>query len=319
MAWFTPHLHNDTANLPHEYGYIFKYELNAGPAAGYLQLPENKSIRIFAITLSENPFDHVEAAAPLYDDFEDRPALALNLPKTWVDPKAEQQVTVNTSRKKLLSDLPAKLTMKDYLDIHQPNGTTVKYFYTSTDTNFKKLPNGMPLSAAYDGMFTLLPDDSLTDIWSNDGEGRVLIDLNRLVTPDSIHLFTALNMRRGPMSFSLWASDKSSVPGLSGDPASEGWSYLGYIAPIDIWGNSNALYTIRFDPEKRTSCRYLMIVSDQFGHGPFYFREIDLLIISDEQSFDIYRCAEKILRGIRTLYPGGGVQDAGVKGARQRT
>lgn len=276
VAWFTPHLHNDTANLPHEYGYIFKYELNAGPAAGYLQLPENKSIRIFAITLSENPFDHVEAAAPMYDDFEGRPALSLNLPKTWVDPKAEQSVTVTTSRKKLLNDLPAKLTMKDYLDIHQPNGTTVKYFYTSTDTNFTKLPNGMPLSAAYDGMFTLLPDDSLTDIWSNDGEGRVLIDLNRIVTPDSIHLFTALSTRRGPMSFSLWASDKPSMPDLSGDPASAGWSYLGYIAPIDIWGNSNALYTIRFDPEKRKSCRHLMIVSDQFGHGPFYFREIDL-------------------------------------------
>ena len=277
VAWFATHLHRDTLTLPYQYAYIFKYKLDAGPASEILQLPDNESIKIFAISLSDNPSDQVQPAQPLYDDFTGRPEVTLNLAKSYVDVKMVPAANIVVHSNRNLTQLPAKLTMKDYADMHQPNGVTATYYFTDADSTLSgSIRDGMNVPAINDGMYDLLPGDSLNDKWSVKGEGRILLDLQQEIELDSMHLFTAQNTRRGGQAFSLWGATGEKNPAVKGDPKASGWNFIAMAPPEDIWGNSKALYTVIPQPEKSKQYRYLLWVSEDTPHGPFYFREVDV-------------------------------------------
>ena len=132
------------------------------------------------------------------------------------------------------------------------------------------------MSAINDGMYDLLPADSVNDKWSLKGEGRILMDLQRDLEIDSIHLFIAQSMARGGQSFSLWGATGDQLPSMSGDPKKAGWNFVALATPEDIWGNSKALYTITPLPGKNFRYHYLVWISEDSPHGPFYFREVDV-------------------------------------------
>ena len=277
VAWFATHLHKDTVNVPYRYAYIFRYALEAGQTSGTLQLPDNDAIKIFAISLSYDPYDQIQPAQPLYDDFTDRNQMTLNLPKSYVDDHMEPTAKLAVTSSHNLAELPSKPTMKDYADMHQPNGVTSQYYFSDADSSLTgSITDGMGISAVNDGMYDLLPGDSLRDKWSEKGEGRLLMDLQKEIELDSIHIFTAQNTKRGGQSFSLWGAPGAKSPGLKGDPTAAGWSYIITAAPEDIWDNSKALYTITPLPGKSKQYRYLLWVSEDSPHGPYYFREVDV-------------------------------------------
>ena len=275
VAWFATHLHKDTVNIPYQYAYMFKYSIPVNPALGYVQLPQNDAIKIFAMTLTDDPSDQVVSTTPLYDDNSWKSPVALNLPASWVDVNAQDLASCKISRNRNLNSLPGRVTMKDYADLHMPNGVMVKYFYSTPDTIVKnKPPQGMNLSALVDGMYDLLPNDSVNDIWFSEGESRIWMDLQKEIEIDSIHIFVNLNMHRGAQFLSLWGSNSAVPPDAKGDPRASGWTYMMSIPPCEVWGNSKALYNIL--PDKGRSWRYLMWVTEDCGHGPYYFREIDV-------------------------------------------
>ncbi len=287
IAWFATHLRRDTVNLAHRYGYIFKYAIEAGPASGTLQLPDNPSIRIFAITASDHPFDQIEPVQALYDDFTQRNTMTLALPASYVDEDMTATVRVAFFRKRRLTELPARLTMKDYADLHQPNGVTVKYYFSGTDSAFNtsrlpgndgniRIENGMTVPAVNDGMYDLLPADSLNEKWSERGEGRILMDLQQEIELDSLHIFVAQNVKRGGQSFSMWGGKANVNPITTGNPVSAGWEFIGYMKPEDIWGNAIGLYTVKFKKDQPCHYRHLMWISEDSPHGPYYFREVDV-------------------------------------------
>ena len=167
--------------------------------------------------------------------------------------------------------------MKDYADLHSPNGVTVKYFYSGAEKIQGILPvQGQVVSSYNDGMFDLLPSDSLKDVWFEQGEGRLIIDLQNSLVIDSIHVFSLLDTKRGPQVFSLWSSDKKDQPAVTGDPKASGWNYIARSAPPDIDENKKIVYTIIPNKEAPLNCRYLLWISEESGHGPYYFREIDV-------------------------------------------
>ncbi len=276
VAWFSTHVHHDSINAPYQYACLFKYAMDAGPASGYLQLPDNESIRIFAISLAENYYDQAIPVSALYDDFTGRSAMKLKLPKSYVTELMEPAAAYTFIRKKKLSDLPFRVSMKDYADMHMPNGVFARYYFSNADSNFRKFENGMSVTSTNDGMFDLLPGDSANDIWSESGEGRIFVDLAKEIEIDSIHLFSTLDIKRGACSFSLWAASGIKSPDPQGDPKAAGWSYMLTIPKPEIWGNGNAIYTILPLMGKNRSLRYLMWVSENSPHGPNYFREIDI-------------------------------------------
>ncbi len=277
VAWFATHLHRDTLNIPYQYAYLFKYALDAGQSSGTLQLPDNASIKIFAITLAYNPYDQVQKAAALYDDFSDRSGMTIDLPNSYVNENMNPSAKVEVASSKNLSELPSRPTTKDYADMHQPNGVTTQYFFYGADSLLShSTTQGISISAINDGMYDLLPGDSLRDIWSEKGEGRIRMDLQKVIEIDSIHIFTAQSTKRGPQSFSLWGAPGDKSPSVTGDPKAAGWNYIVTATPEDVWNNGKALYTVTPLPGKPVQCRYLMWVSEDSPHGPYYFREVDV-------------------------------------------
>jgi alpha-mannosidase len=283
VAWFSTHLHNDTANLPYQYSYMYLYRIPASSTAKTIELPENESIKIFAITVAENPFEGTRPLHPLFDTFENRPPLTLNIPESYVTEDMKPEAIIDMHRKRQLSDLPARLTMKDFADIHQPNGVTAHFYFSGEDSTFRQkvvandaIISGMALPSLNDGMFELLPGDSLSDVWSYSGEGRYLLDLQKETEIDSIHLFARQQLDIGSRSFSVWGSTNRTEPGMTGNPLKSGWNFITWMGPEDIWGNDKALYSIYPVKGKTLKYRYLMILTENERFGPFYFREADL-------------------------------------------
>ncbi len=282
VAWFSTHLHSDSANLPYQYGYLYIYSMEVTPSSKFIQLPENEAIKIFAITLSENSYDDLQPAHALYDDFSGRPTLKLSLPDSRVKDSDQPVADLQYHRRRSLTELPARLTMRDYADMHQPNGTTVRFYFTGADSSFTtkgaagKITDGMIISAANDGMFELLPSDSLLDRYSRSGEGRIVVDFQKEIELDSLHLFAQQSLITGSRSFSAWGFPDRSSPQFNVDPGGTGWKFLAYSAPEELWGNNKSL--IRMTPlaGEKVRCRYLMFVSDNRPYGPFWFREIDV-------------------------------------------
>jgi alpha-mannosidase len=67
LAWYCSHHHNAAgANVSYAYSYLFAYAIDAPPGAKAIKLPNNKDVRILAISVAdENP--ELRPAQPLYD------------------------------------------------------------------------------------------------------------------------------------------------------------------------------------------------------------------------------------------------------------
>jgi alpha-mannosidase len=73
IALFTSHLHKGytSANKSYHYGYMFYYELDLPKNAKALTLPNNNSIRVYAVTAVQKSGDDIKLLQPLTDDFKD--------------------------------------------------------------------------------------------------------------------------------------------------------------------------------------------------------------------------------------------------------
>ncbi|WPV68048.1 alpha-mannosidase [Chitinophaga sp. LS1] len=71
IAWFASHRHlaYPSKNEAYNYSYMFKYRIAIPAHAKRIKLPENKNIKIFAITVVKETAKDVVTLQPLYDDF----------------------------------------------------------------------------------------------------------------------------------------------------------------------------------------------------------------------------------------------------------
>ncbi|MFH1936532.1 MAG: glycoside hydrolase family 38 C-terminal domain-containing protein, partial [Bacteroidota bacterium] len=117
VAWFATHLHNDSVNIPYRYACLYKYGLDVDPSTSSVQLPENPSVKIFAMTLADNPFDDIQPVQPLYDDFTGRKVLQLNLENRHVAGEMVPIASVEAWRHRTVEELPVKVTTRDFASI----------------------------------------------------------------------------------------------------------------------------------------------------------------------------------------------------------
>ncbi len=77
--WFASHHHfgYPSANVPYDYSYIFKYEIDLDKNTNKITLPDNSKIKIFAITVAKNNGDNIQSLQPLYDDFRENKPYSL--------------------------------------------------------------------------------------------------------------------------------------------------------------------------------------------------------------------------------------------------
>lgn len=83
IAWFASHVHNayPSKNEAYQYCYLFNYEISIPKGAKTLTLPDNKSIKIIALTVAAPFADNAKPLQPLYDTFKGNPEFKLRAEK----------------------------------------------------------------------------------------------------------------------------------------------------------------------------------------------------------------------------------------------
>jgi alpha-mannosidase len=72
IAWFASHVHNayPSKNEAYQYCYLYKYEIAIPTGAKTLNLPDNKEIKVMALTLAKSNSFNVIPLQPIYDNFQ---------------------------------------------------------------------------------------------------------------------------------------------------------------------------------------------------------------------------------------------------------
>ena len=83
IAWFASHTHSayPSKNEAYQYCYLYKYEITIPAGAKTLTLPDNKKIKLLALTVAAPNAGNVTTLQPLYDDFKGNGAFKLRTGK----------------------------------------------------------------------------------------------------------------------------------------------------------------------------------------------------------------------------------------------
>jgi alpha-mannosidase len=305
IAWFASHRHTPEANDAYQYSYLYKYEINLPKGTRSFTLPDNDKIKVFAITVANNPNENVEPLQPLYDDFRNNKAIQLRIKEiitpdlqpmkystqALFDANIDQSTMTNTRTIAYLKSLGMDTVIvktpsstSDYADVKSGNNVSVTYYATGKSTKGKEYRNTkLDISCILNSGSGKLADTVLFD----NGEGRIVIDLQKSIPIDKINFYIDQFRNRGSQIFSIWASATNSD--ITGDPKTKGWQYVG------IYGAGSARVggggggggrggggagitpsgiSLRFN--NNLNCRYLMIVTDGNWHGTEYFKQLDI-------------------------------------------
>jgi len=293
IAWYANHRHSPKANDAYQYSYLYKYEINLPKGAKSVTLPNNNKIKVFAITVANNVNEDVTPLQPLYDDFKNNKPVVLrtkeyitadlkalkSVQKPLFGNNIDQRMLNNPRLKAYLKNLGMDTVIvktppstSDYADVKSGNKVTATYYATG------KSAAGKEYSAFKIDMSQILDSQSgkLKDtLWMDNGEGRIVIDLQKSVSIDKINFYLDQYRNRGNQMFSIWSSENSSD--ATGDPKSKGWKYVDVYGDGGGRGGINASGTsLQFD--NNLKCRYLMLIADGRWHGNDLLSQIDIFV-----------------------------------------
>lgn len=79
IAWFASHCHNNypMKNQAYQYCYLYKYAIPIPAGAKNITLPNNRGIKILAMTVADPQIEDLKPLQPLYDDFRGNPPFEL--------------------------------------------------------------------------------------------------------------------------------------------------------------------------------------------------------------------------------------------------
>jgi alpha-mannosidase len=288
IAWFASHRHIPEANDSYQYSYLFKYELAIPKGTRSVTLPQNNKIKIFAVSASSTINEDVTPLQFLYDDFtkdkpvklrvkeyvssEMQPIKYSQKPLFIQSPDSRQMPRIKAYLKSIGADtvvVPTPPSALDYADKNSGNGVTVTYFAAGKSKKGKEYLNEkIDISNILDSKEGKLKDTVLFD----NGEGRIVIDLKKVINVDKINIYFDQFRNRGSQIFTIWTSSKES--GINGDPKTNGWQYAG---PYGISGRGVSSTGTSFVFDNNLQCRYIIFISDGNWHGTEYFKQIDII------------------------------------------
>ncbi|MCE1199775.1 MAG: hypothetical protein LWW85_12460, partial [Marinilabiliales bacterium] len=255
-----------------------------------ITLPNNDKIKIFAVTVANNHNAEVTPLQPLYDDFKEaKPAILRT--KEYItpelkpvkfamkplftsdpDPRIQNNPRFRAYLKSLGMDSVVTKTppvANDYADLSSGNKVTATYYATGKSASGKECLNvKMDLSNILDSQKGALRDT----LWFDNGEGRYVIDLQKSVTIEKIHLYLDQFRNRGGQVFSLWSAENPT--GFSGDPKTTGWKYLGIYGMGGRGGMGAQGTALQF--EEALNGRYLLLLTDGRWHGNDFIKQLDI-------------------------------------------
>ena len=301
IAWFASHRHTPDANDTYEYCYLYKYEISLPEGARSVTLPGNTKIKVFAVTVANSRRDEITPLQPLYDDFSDNKS---------VTPRVNEIITadlkpMNFVQKPLFTEnidermmprlkqylksagldtvvVKTPPSAEDYADRSAGNNVTATYYASGKSSKGTVYASEkVDISNILDSK-SGLPKDTL---FFDNGEGRIIVDLQRNITVGKINMYfenfrgrvpqggmTAdMTRNRGQQVFSVWAS--STGADAAGDPKAKGWKYVGaYGVGGRGFGGTGTSYVF----DNNLQCRYLLFISDSNWHGTEYFKQLDI-------------------------------------------
>lgn len=288
IAWFASHTHSPQSNEAYRYSYLYKYEISLPNGAKTITLPVNSKIKVFAVTVAGNSNDNVVPLQLLYDDFKDNKPVELRTKEiitSDMKPLDFVQKPLFTDRidDRMMPRLKSFLrnngmdtvitvtpsSSLDYADVKSGNGVTVTYYASGKSSKGKEFKSEkIDISNILDSQSGKLKDTVLFD----NGEGRIVVDLQKAVNVDKINMYLSQYRNRGSQLFSVWTSTGSSD--FSGDPKLKGWKYTGvYGLQSRAPGASGISYIFG----NSLNCRYIMFITDGNWHGTEYFRQLDIV------------------------------------------
>ena len=289
IAWFASHRHKPAENDTYRYSYLYKYEINLSKGAGTLTLPANSKIKIFAITFANNKNDNLTPLQLLYDDFKDNKTPMLRTKeyvtpdlhpiKYSVQPLFPEKID-RRMRSRIINSLmdngydtiivSSTASGTDYADAASGNKVTATYYATGRSVKGKDYKDErIDIPNIFDSRSGRLRDTVIFD----NGEGRIIIDMQKPVNIERINLFIDQFRNRGSQIFTFWTSDNVSDP--TGDPGSKGWKYTGVYGLQDrVTGSAGISYNF----SNNLTCRYIMFLTDGSWHGTDYFKHMDVFV-----------------------------------------
>jgi len=198
-------------------------------------------------------------------------------------------------------------SQSDYAEINSGNKVTAAYYPTGKSSDGQEYTGQkIDISGILNSGSYIMKDVRYFD----NGEGRILIDLQKPVSIEKINMFLYSSRGMGPMGggpggpgagapgppgaivpgpqagapsgpprnrgqqiFSVWASASGSD--ITGDPKTKGWQYLGAYSPAGGgrgFGGSGTSWIF----DNNLKCRYIMFITDGGWHSSDYFRHLDI-------------------------------------------
>ncbi len=281
VAWWSSHVHDrNGANAIYQYGYLHQITLDLTPRDRYLVLPRDGSLFLFAAVCERNPTPTLQYAGPDWRSMERLRTVSLrgvNPSTLWmgISPLGRVIQRRATDIGALLPDDVVRTD--DVADVHRGIGANA--YAVSGDGLAEPHSNagadGKRLPRLLDGLDARNHDDIGRAVWLDGGEGRILLDLNRLCSIDRIVTHSWHRTNRAPQRFTLWMQSSEKTPITTGNPDEHGWQLLARVNTEDL--GDGGVHTSHVAPVDNTPwrVRWLLWVIDEADEGPF-LTELDV-------------------------------------------
>ena len=273
IAWYASHHHKPGKNVAYEYSYLYKYALDVPADADSVTLPDNPDILVFAMSAANDYSAGVRPLAPLYDRLDERSGFEVEQP-SYYEQNLEPYAELESMQKSTPDEVFPLISENDYANLSSINGVTMTYYpsgksYTRASVAGEKIL----LQDNFDGAGQSLGTFDEV-IWYDNGEGRYVMDLQKAIAIDSICTYSPVFSLYGIPVYTVWGTDNPRAA-VKGDPANEGWTFLGANRKGGVWGKAWNHTTLKM-PENTQKFRYIMWIADENWHGTNYFFEVDV-------------------------------------------
>jgi hypothetical protein len=134
---------------------------------------------------------------------------------------------------------------------------------------------GIRLPRLNDGHSAVTNDDVRANVWLDNGESRLVMDLQKSIRVGRVNTFSWHRSNRAAQQFTMWGSNAASLPNTIGNPSLAGWQLLGIVDTTGLGEGGIHVSSVTGAGKGLGDFHYLMWVAEDQGEGTF-LSELDV-------------------------------------------